>query len=528
MDQPLHFTDIYKKRGWLFWIFFASGIVLFYFAFTGWMFWIFVALWVLSDLFVWMFLAGFARVLSYGRFAKIWLKLVNDPVNNAVKEIGGRFSSAHFFPLMWMHLMTLSVCRSAVAKAHGIKPESISLEFVQNDAKDAATLSPMEKRYLIYITSALFVDLYERFTRLVLKEPHTTSFRDHLEGTASANVRRAAKTFRTVFQGTEASTMQAALITTLVQFALEFIVFHEMGHVVLGHVESLEIASEGISLSEVQTNLDREDRILQNRLEIEADDFAATYSLEIVRRFGERNRDEKARISAVDVVFPFASNDELSTYWAFSICTLLLIIEPDRSLGNFDADDHPFLTLRLDPLLQRASEVFGAASSSITWKTFFVKFAPWFEASGVSAAKVIALAEAFEKSGAADRLTRGLEDQSIVDQMLANYVRDGRRVQANIVLGRRNKEIAAYARLQEYVLLIRGTDESILSNPDLGYMRQTRDFKTLAESQEIRRSLETNLTALIDQSLNYRTKVLLCMLAQHQGLSVPNKFVPRV
>jgi len=229
LDHPLALTDLYKKRALSFWIFFASGIVLFYLVFTGWMFWIFVTLWILSDLLVWAFFAGFARILSYGRWATLWVKLVNDPVNNAVKGLGGRFSSARFFPLMWMHLMTLEVWRSAIANAYSIKPESVSIEFVHNDERDAATVSPVEKRYLVYITSGLFVDLYESFMRLVLHEPFTDSVSDHHADATSANVKRAAKTFHTVFQGTEASVMQAALITTLVQFALEFIVLHEMG-----------------------------------------------------------------------------------------------------------------------------------------------------------------------------------------------------------------------------------------------------------------------------------------------------------
>ena len=526
MDQPRNFTDLYRKRGWLFWIFNATGIIFAYVVLTGWTFWVFVTLWVLSDLIVWTFFVGFARVVGYVRWAKTWMKLVNDPLNNAVKRIGGRFSSARFFPLIWMHLMTLEVCRSALVKAYRIKPDSVSIEFVHNDAKDAATISPVEKRYLIYITSALFVDLYERFKRLVLKQTLTPPIRD-LTDTASANVRRAAETFRAVFQDTEASMTQAAFITTLVQFALEFIVFHEIGHVVLGHIESLEIASAGISLAEVHTNLDRQDRILQNRLEIEADDFAVTHALEIMCSFADRKGNDRASIPSLGASFPFRSNDERLNWWAFSVCTLLLIVEPDRSLVNFDADDHPFLTTRLDRLLQRASEANGEDSSLITSKDFFVNLAPWFESSGVSVAKLLAIAEEFEKSGAADRLTNDLDEQSTVDQMLANYVRNGRRVHSGAIFGGQKNEIAAYARLQEYVSLIGGTDENILSSPDLGYMKQTRDFKTLAESQEIRHSLEAKLAGLMAEPLAYRTKVLLCMIAKHQGLRVPKDFVPR-
>jgi|SRR5262245_4520372 len=118
----------------------------------------------------------------------------------------------------------------------------------------------------------------------------------------------------------------------------EFIVLHELGHIMQGHIEYREEHFLCPLLAELgRPTTDEERSLVSHSLEMFADHFATYYCLKILK-----SQVENAPRQPPPFHTHLSNANEVLYYWLFSVCVFCRLFG-DQTLGdsNFSADDHP-------------------------------------------------------------------------------------------------------------------------------------------------------------------------------------------
>ena len=440
-----------------------------------WHFWLACAL-------IALYVLALAPVQKRLRRLYLRLKYLNDPVITLVERMGGRYYPPSLFPATRLHFLVVMHTLQA------LKLQTVDFEMINGQRPEAGVSWAAPGRFLVWITVPLFEKLYQGFAIIVSNDQIVakliSSERVDFAPAHRKRMHVAASATSAAFPTLKDRPERAALLFTLVNLALQFILLHETMHITSGHLIAVEWNEMGFVDTDTgwSTNADP---ILQNKLEFDADRGAVPYALGMLRSFEQWVQLDGALIPSFLAGFPFTKPADIWMCWALAVLGALVIMDGGRSASDFETAEHPFPSMRFERILQASSEE-GMTPKGMPGAFELMKdLSSWLDYGGIDTGTLLLESDKFRLSGNADRLQQFLDENAPVDLMLIHSLEKPDRLRS-LLDGQTRPVTEAVERLYEYLRLIPGDAESIPCSQDFRYMKNTRDFKVLVESLDLR------------------------------------------
>jgi hypothetical protein len=471
-------------------------------------------------------------VLRRTRRIGLWLRRVNDPLLAAAHRQGGFFFDRDYMPLILLHSDWLDMISRHRTKLTLGTQCRILVALVNGETRDAGVLSPSKNRYLIYITASLFTTLYEHFARLVQRPDFMPKI-----GFETLDVPReqqdrlslATKVAVTRFPELKDAPGRAALLVTLVHFALEFALLHEFAHVQLGHIDAIAKADGALGLNDRKSYVREPNASLRQRFEVSADELAAEFGILWVTLFDYKKAETQSAtvIPGLLAGLPFSDKSAILECWLFSVGALFILIGLGE--GDFRATErasHPYSAFRFERILRycRRVGVLSNADDGRDWRGILGKVLPWMQSAGLPVGAFAANLEEFAASGLASKLEENVRNSHVADIIHTFPIqRRWRRKRARKFV-RDVDVMAALDDLVKFLALAIGTPTEVRSSLDFAILMNTEAFRGLVASSGLRETLSDprEYDRLVEFPGDFRRGMILHEIARAQGLTVPD------
>ena len=481
-------------------------------------------------------LLGKEGVARRTRRIGLWLRRVNDPLLAAAHRQGGFFSERDYMPLILLHSDWLDIYTKHRVKLTLDPRCRILVALVNGDTRDVGVQSPSKNRYLIYITAPLFTTLYECFARLVkrpdfmpkigfetLDVPHEQQERLSL----------ATKVAVTRFPELKDAPGRAALLVTLVHFALEFALLHEFAHVELGHIDAIAKADEALGLNDRKSYVTVPDASLRQRFEVSADELAAEFGILWVTLFDHKRAETQSATVIPGLVagLPFSDKSAILECWLFSVGALFILIGlGEEDFRATERASHPYSAFRFERILRYCKRVgvLSDADDGGDWRGILGKVLPWMQSAGLPVEVFAANVEEFAASGLASQLEENVRNSHVADIIHTFPIqRRWRRKRARKFV-RDVDVMAALDDLVRFLTLALGTPTEVRSSLDFEILKNTEAFRGLVASAALRETLSNprEYDRLVEFPGDFRRGMILHEIARAQGLTVPEYRAP--
>jgi len=482
-------------------------------------------------------LRRFMKIVSWSRW---WLKGYFDPINDESQRQGGNYYSDQYWPLLWMHFLMLHPYTVLFGKEINKKRSRFSkkvrlvLNVVDQETIDAGVVSPAKGSFLIYLTSALFTTLYDTLARVVsdpLFCPEIGHNEPLLTAESQDTLRAAVKNVCTTYPEFQDKPGRAIFLVSLVHFALEFAVLHEIEHVKQNHIAVSRLVGGRFGMAENRSSALGSGiaPLLLQRFEMDADREAAEQGLAWSEYYKQISHGQK--LSAPQIVrIAFGEHDQVLECWLIAICILFVLLGKDQpSPDGKEITDHPFPAFRFELIFRRSRElglVCRKYQQSDSWKEMLKDVSAILSAAGVPVTEFLDGVERYASDGIGARIENTLDTQ-IATQM---------RVEADIIgLDRVYRQqrpqrpeskpfVEAFDRLCHYVEMIPGSPREVLASRDFASMKQTLDYQFLASSIVMEKLIQNtdSFKRLLLNPFDRKSVLILYEIARDRGVKLPS------
>ncbi|HYE18384.1 MAG TPA: hypothetical protein VEA69_08060, partial [Tepidisphaeraceae bacterium] len=247
-------------------------------------------------------------------------------------------------------------------------PEAVvGVTFTREDAPEASAVLGRDGHTLVMISRGMIRQLYEVFTALC-NDPACLPFdirrrladadrvlyeqRLHLNPLWSAWNRR-----RPPLGPRPRDVLAFGLARTLVQFAIDYLCLHELGHALRGHGRLLMAPEAAAALPAGRRPIEPANRLFRHALELDADRFARAAIRFAWFDWLADGTLPNGMVKPRRLGLPFADPEELFQGWAYALGALFLAQAAARSAGAGAAGTHPSPFHRLDLLVEQTGVV---------------------------------------------------------------------------------------------------------------------------------------------------------------------------
>ena len=284
--------------------------------------------------------------------------------NECFKLKGGHFNcQSTVIPEVLESL--LNSCRNDLISIQKDRPElpEVYLDFIDNTSLNAC-VSKMNGRYFIGLNIGTYILLSDLFFRMLSSKNILTEYGDiSKENDALKLINAQITDINILFLSKDPDEKIAPkceiryhLAHLLTIFAIKFLVIHEYGHIIFGHLDYQNIKTKNCYWNEIsyEENEEKLDPLISQTLEMDADCYGVNKGIEMLIHYSENNN------GLIDELKYFLSPLESSlSLWLFSIYSMFRLFGfKNKDISKLKTSFHPLTGIRQHIVFITAHTIF--------------------------------------------------------------------------------------------------------------------------------------------------------------------------
>jgi len=176
-------------------------------------------------------------------------------------------------------------CRLEIMRMVNPKLPEVYLDFINNSQLNAVA-TKVEDKYYIGVNMGAVLLLHDLFNRVLTSPLNFPHIGDSINEKAKKIYNPEITDFSTLLVACDTSDLQGAkdsqrrnYAVHLTTLSINFLLFHEYGHIVNGHIDLLGRLNKDFTIAELNNNSNGFNSIMSQTMEMDADQFAFTFSL---------------------------------------------------------------------------------------------------------------------------------------------------------------------------------------------------------------------------------------------------------
>jgi hypothetical protein len=489
----------------------------------------------LLQAFAFAFIVTVIRYFFGPRISLWWSGLLagNDPLNSELRGRGGRFFSEPYMPFVIWHLYWLELLKEKLANTFkdDLRHASLRFDLTRDATREAGVISIKKGRYLIFVTSRLFLSLYETFAELVrnpqfLPGVGTSDPREMLSSKNKITFDQACAAITAIYPDLEQTLGRVALLMVLVAFALDFVLIHEFAHVLFHDVDNF-VPSQGtlrtadISRTSRPPELgdpDYGDFLIRYASELRCDEMAADFAFGVALL----KPDQRSALTPTVLIAALTNNNEnRSNCWLAAVLTLFVLLKPPDIY-------HPAVVSRVKKIIGVTAKQLETPSdrSEHDAAELLRDACIWRGKIGLCTNELERTLEDPELSGQAARLETAINAKDEADKFINDIFFDSLPSKSLISMHFARQAVDAMLKLHIVLLNIPGESAEAVTNSD-----QYRMMKKTAVYMKLVSVLGKEVSAVLGQRSvlcrlmevpDFRYKLLLRELTKDLGIERRN------